>query len=288
VNRFDFGPDPLKYYAHRMKLADEVWANMEGKLEKPGEGYQILRRSFNVAFGQAGYGLDLASKYIGGVYHYRDHVGDPNSRLPFSPVPAAKQKEALQFLRDNLFAPSAFHFSPHLLNKLASSRFTDFTDFQELANTRFDVPIHEMVYSLQNSILGRLYNPVILSRILDSEVTAKDSADAFTVGQLFGALQDSIWAETKAPGTALNIDSYRRALQRAHLRKLTGMVLRDASVPEDAQTLARQNLIALRSQLQAAQSKPGIKMGLETKAHLAESISRIDDALKAPMQRTAF
>src|SRR5206468_10500672 len=68
---------------------------MEKKLEKPGEGYQVLHRSFNSALGQEGYSLYLASKYIG-VYHYRSHVGDPGNRLPFEPVPAAKQKEALE------------------------------------------------------------------------------------------------------------------------------------------------------------------------------------------------
>jgi hypothetical protein len=288
VNRFDFGSDPLKYYAHRAKLADEVWANMETKLEKPGEGYQVLRRSFNVAFGQAGNSMVLASKYIGGVYHYRDHVGDPGNRLPFNPVPAAKQKEALELLREHLFSPRAFQFSPQLLNKLASTRFTDFSDFAENARRRFDVPIHDMVLSLQTSVLDRLYHPIVLSRILDSEAEAKTPDDAFSVGLLFAELQDSIWAETKSPGASLNIDSYRRSLQRAHLRKLIAMVLRDETVPEDAQTLARQNLTSLRSQLQAAVGKPGVKMTLETRAHLSESISRIDDALKANMQRTAF
>jgi hypothetical protein len=288
VNRFDFGSDPLKYYAHRAKLADEVWANMETKLEKPGEGYQVLRRSFNVAFGQEGYGLLLASKYIGGVYHYRDHVGDPGNRLPFNPVPAAKQKEALELLREHLFSPGAFQFSPQLLNKLASTRFTDFTDWPANANTRFDLPVHEMVLSVQTGVLDRLYHPIVLSRILDSEVKEEAPANAFSVGMLFAELQDSIWAETKSPGASLNVDSYRRSLQRAHLRKLIGMVLHDAAVPEDAQTLARQDLITLRSQLQAAVSKPSLKMTLETRAHLNESISRIDNALKANMQRTAF
>jgi len=66
------------------------------------------------------------------------------------------------------------------------------------------------------------------------------------------------------------------------------MVVRDSGVPEDAQTLSRQGLVSLRSQLQAAVTKPGVKMSLETKAHLNESISRIDDALKANMQKTGF
>jgi hypothetical protein len=128
-------------------------------------------------------------------------------------VPAAEQKEALELLRANLFSPSTFNFSPQLLNKLASPRFTDFTDFLHEANTRFDVPIHEIVLSLENAVLDRLYHPVVLSRILDSEVT--NPTDTFSVGLLFSEMQDSIWAETKAPGTSLNIDSYRRSLQRA-------------------------------------------------------------------------
>lgn len=287
VNRFDFGTDPLKFYALRVELAGEIRGTMEKNLEKPGEGYQVLRRSFNGAFGQEGYSLYLASKYIGGVYHFRSHVSDPGNRLPFEPVPAAKQKEALELLREHLFSPRAFQFSPQLLNKLASPRHSDFVDFFAM-RTRFDVPIHDMVLSLQNGVMDRLFHPLVLSRILDSEVKVAPPAEPFTLGLLFSELQDSIWAETKAPGDSLNISSYRRSLQRAHLRKLVGMVLRDSGVPEDAETLSRQGLMSLRSQLQGALSKPGIKMSVETRAHLSESVARIDDALKANMQRTGF
>jgi hypothetical protein len=287
VNRFDFGTDPLKFYALRVKLADEIRSNMEKRLEKTGEGYQVLRRSFNGAFGQEGYALYLTSKYIGGVYHYRSHVGDPGNRLPFDPVPAAKQKEALELLREHLFSPKAFQFSPQLLNKLASPRHSDFIDFLAM-RTRFDVPIHDMVLSLQNQVLDRLFHPLVLTRILDSEVKVAPPGEPFSLALLFSGIQDSIWAETKAPGDSLNISSYRRSLQRAHLRKMVGMVLRDSGVPEDAQTLSRQGLITLRSQLQSALGKPGIKMSMETRAHLSESVARIDEALKANMQRTGF
>ncbi len=287
ANRNDLGADPMKYYAHRVKLAKEVWANMEAKLQKPGEGYQVLRRSFGRALGQAGQALYLASKYIGGVHHYRDHVGDPGDRLPFQPVPAAKQKEALDLLREHLFSPRAFQFSPQLLNKLANERFPNWYDFSSM-QTRFDVPIHEMVLSLQRQVLNRVYHPIVLSRILDSEVKVASPAEAFSLGAMFAGIQDSIWAETKAPGESVNINSYRRSLQREHLRKLIGMVLREASAPEDARTLSRQNLVSLRSQLQGALARAGVKMSLETRAHLSESVARIDEALKANMQRTAF
>ncbi len=58
--------------------------------------------------------------------------------------------------------------------------------------------------------------------------------------------------------------SYRRALQREHLRRLIAMVVRERSIPEDARTI------------------------IETKAHLSESVARIDEALKANIQRTSF
>jgi len=287
VNRFDLGTDPLKYYTHRVKLSQEVWANLEQKLQKPGEGYQVLRRSFGVSLGQAGSALLLASKYIGGVYHHRDHVGDPGNRLPFEPVPAATQKEALDLLRDHLFSPRAFQFSPRLLNKLANERFPDWTNVASM-QTRFDYPIHSQVLSLQRRVLDRVYHPVVLARVSDSEVKVSSPRDAFTLGTLFAGIQESVWAETKAPRQSLNINSYRRSLQREHLRRLIAMVLRDASVPEDARTLSRDNLVSLRRQLRNALATAGLKMTLETRAHLSESIARLDETLKANMQRTAF
>lgn len=285
VNRFDLGTDPLKYYAHRVGLAREIWSNMEQRLEKAGESYNVLRRSFNSALGQTGQSLILSSKYIGGVYHYRSFVGDPGNRLPFEPVPAEKQKEALQLLRDNLFAPTAFQFKPQLLNKLENERFIDFNNFTP---GRMDVPIHQVVLNLQRQVLDRIFLPTVLSRIQDSELKVAPTAEPFTLGLLFTEIQDSIWAETKSSAPSVNINSYRRSLQREHLRRMIGMVLRDAAVPEDARTLARQSLVTLRGQLQRTVSRPGLTTSLEVRAHLAESIARIDEALKSNMQRTAF
>jgi len=287
VNRFDLGADPLKYYAHRVKLSQEIYANMEARLQKPGEGYQVLRRSFVGALYQDASALQLSSKYIGGVAHYRDHVGDPNGHLPFQPTPAAKQREALNLLRQSLFAPEAFRFSPELLNKLASERFSDFRDIPSML-TRFDFPVHSMVLSLQKSVLDRLYHPIVMSRVLDSELKTVSPAETFHLSELFNGIQDAIWAETKAPGSSLAINSYRRSLEREHLRRLIGLVLRDGNAPEDARTLARQSLVSLRVQLQAALGKTEVKMPLETRAHLSESVARIDEALKANMQRLAF
>ncbi|HSB08816.1 MAG TPA: zinc-dependent metalloprotease, partial [Blastocatellia bacterium] len=103
TNQWDFGTDPLQYYADRIKLVHELWATIETKAARQGENYQPLRRVFNRAFGELAISLLNANKYIGAVYHNRDHVGDPNGRLPYEPVSGAKQRQALELIKNNAF-----------------------------------------------------------------------------------------------------------------------------------------------------------------------------------------
>jgi hypothetical protein len=285
VNRWDMGSDPLEFYAHRVKLGREVFKNVEARLEREGEGYQILRRSVDNALGQTGYAMRMAAKYIGGVQHPRVHVGDDARQTPFRPVSKARQEAALKLVRENLFAPGAFDFSPSLLNKLTPERFPNWREFSSMQR-RFDYPVHARVLALQKGVLDRLLHPVVLGRVLDAEV--KDP-DPFTISMLFSGLQDSIWEETKGPGAALRINSYRRSLQREHLSRMTAMVLRtQPDLPEDARTMARLSLTTLRGRIRGALARPAAKMPVETKAHLQESLARIDEVLSAGAQRTAF
>ena len=100
---------------------------------------------------------------------------------------------------------------------------------------------------------------------------------------MFASIRDSIWAETKDAGVSIN--SFRRSLQREHLRKMIALVVRDGAGPEDARSLARHTLVLLRTRLKAAAQNAS---SVETRAHLNESIARIDEALTAQIQRTAF
>ena len=285
VNRFDMGSDPLEFYAHRVALSRTVFKNIETRLEKPGDGYQVLRRSFDSALVQAGAAMRLAAKYVGGVQNPRVHVGNGNGQLPLQPVARSRQQAALALVREDLFSPRAFDFPPQLLNKLAPERFPNWRDFRSMQR-RFDYPVHARVLALQKGVLDRLLHPIVLGRVLDAEV--KDP-DPFTISMLFSGLQDSIWEETKGTGAALNINSYRRALQRDHLSRMSGMVLRaQPDLPEDARTMARLSLTGLRTQIRGALARPAVKMPVETKAHLQESLARIDEVLSAKAERASF
>jgi hypothetical protein len=282
ATRGDLGSEPLEYFRHMMALTQELWTGIEGKLQTPGEGYQILRRSYLRGLRLAGSSLLNAARYIGGVYHFRDHVGDPGNRAPFVPVPADKQREALNLIRDSLFAPDAFRISPALLNKLTPDRFPDFANFSSFER-RPDFPVHQEILSLQGAALTRLFHPTIMGRVLDNELRVTSPAETLPLSAIFASIRDAIWAETSA--ASVNVNSFRRALQRDHLRRMIGLVVRDAAAPEDARSLARHNLTLLGTRLRAAVPKAAT---VETRAHLNESLARIDEALSAEVQRSAF
>ncbi len=237
ANQFDQSSDPLAYFETRVAIINELWAGMETKLVRDGEGYQILRRSVGRGMNEYYRSLVTSSKFVGGIYHYRDHSGDPNGRSPFVPVPADKQREALDFLRRNAFSETAFNLPAGVLNKLAPERLASIGD--DLYNARrVDYPWHDSVIAVQRAVLNRLYEPVTLSRIQDNELRFEGNQKPFTMADMFSALDGSIWSELK--GTPERISSLRRNLQREHLKQLTRLTLRtNPLAPEDATSLAR-------------------------------------------------
>jgi hypothetical protein len=277
--RFDFGPNPIEFAEHRAKLAKEVWAGLESKLEKPGEGYQVLLRAFAGAYNNLTSSAQFTTRFIGGVYHHRDHVGDPSGRLPYVPVPAEQQRAALKLLQSTVFDAKTFDFSPQLLNKLASNRFSDFSNFSPGPAT---ISLHQIVLSSQRRALERVLHPLVLQRVIDGQ-SLSAAATRFRLSELFDGLQSSIWSELKAatPETV----PQRRNLQREHLRRLIAMVAQGGGAPEDARTLARYSLKSIRAQLTSAMAKPA---SVESRAHFDETAARIDEALKASITRTTF
>ncbi len=285
TNWNDYGDDPLPFYRLRVALTHELWRKLEAKATRPAEGYQVLRRGFGRGFGELSMAMLNTSKYISGSYHHRDHAGDPGGRPPYQPVPADKQRAALALLNEAAFSSKAFELPPSLLNKLASDRFWTFEGETFDEKRRIDFPIHDWVLDLQRMILDRLHHPTALARLQDLEVKYADPRQAFTMADLFQGLQEGIWSELQSPPAPIN--SFRRALQREHLKRLIRLVLRpEAGTPEDATTLARFQLTQLRQKAQGIVAANDAQLGTATLAHLQESLARIDETLKAQLQRT--
>jgi len=273
VNRFDLGADPLEYYRHRQKISRELWDRLQAMQLPAGESYERLTRSFTSGFLQLARVAPLAAKYVGGVRHLRDHAG--TGRPAYEPTPVAKQREALAMITKDLLRADSFRFKPEFVSRIGIDH------FDRPANP--DISISAAVLKVQKAVLDQLMSDTVAARILDSQDKVADKAKAIRLSEVYDTLQGAIWSELAG---GQDIAGMRRNLQREHLRRVAGALVKPAATtPPDAKALQRENALDLQRQIRAALAKGG--QSKEARAHLNEGLNTLSEALKAPLQRSA-
>src|SRR5262249_37771860 len=116
VNQFDLGDDPLTYYKRRFVLVRELWGRTEKRELKADENLALYRRKLVRGFNQMAFVGPLIAKYIGGVYTSRDLAGAREPLL--TPVPVAKQRDALEVVARQIFSSDSFRFDPEFMRRL--------------------------------------------------------------------------------------------------------------------------------------------------------------------------
>jgi len=263
-----------------MIIADQLLERLPHVYDGDGDRYQKIRTGFGWAMRSYVLGSMGVPKYIGGVYHSRNRVGDTGGAMPYTPVPAIKQREALNFIIKHYLKPDAFAFSPELLRSLAMEVEPDFEGTVYMTMRR-DIPVHDIVLNAQIMPLMWIYDPIVLQRLQDSSKMLPAGTDQMTIAELFGGIRGAIWEEAFQK---VGVGSYRRNLQRTHLQAMTSIYLYGSGYyPQDAITLARLDLITLRDALKAAAASTTLD-GL-SRAHYQESIDQINAALNATTVR---
>jgi hypothetical protein len=257
-------------------MSEELFELIPEYFEKPGEKYSKIRRVFGRALGGYLSAARNIAKYIGGIHHSRHHIGDPGGDNPFTLIPAEKQREALNFILDNILAEDTFQFDPDLLNKLAPERGWDFKG-SVWRMSRIDYPIHDYVRFIQSGSIYRLYHPRIFARIRDNELKFIKGESIYTLTEHFHKISKSLWSELEKNK---NVNSFRRDLQKSHVEVLTIILLNERGYfHSDAVALARDSLREMHSNI-----KEAIETGLfddYTQAHLSECANKIQSVYKA-------
>ena len=219
-----------------------------------------------------------AAKYVGGLTMHSDHSG--SGRAPLEPIPAAKQRAALNLLAATVLSAESFRFSPSFLSRLSITDF-DIDDARVLGRNvpTVDVAVDQQVLEVQRSVLAPLLGPEIAQRLLNNELKVRDPSDALTVAELYATLHRSIWSEVL---TGDDIPLIRRNLQREYVSRVAGTLVKPVpTMPADARALLRADATKLRGELATAAKRN--KISVEAKAHIAESLALVDEALKAPL-----
>jgi len=287
TNHWDLGDDPLAFARERASWISGLWKNpkLEEKVLGEGGEYPVLRRAMDGLFEQYGIALNLAVKWVGGQFNSRSHRGQPGAVPALQPVPAARQREALDFIAGRAFAVNAFNVDPVLLNKLAPDRWSHWgvgEQFGIYTGPRLDYNFNDKALAIQTGLLETLTAPMPLARVREAESRA---ADAYRMSEHFDRLTRAIWGEVggaSAPALkALDGPGTRRDLQRAYVDRLAAMVVAPATgTPDDARALARLQLTRIDGR--AARTLAGEQpLGDYTRSHLMESRARIKRALEA-------
>jgi hypothetical protein len=280
INTYDLSDDPLAWGAQRAGIIAGLWPRLPDYALADNASYYELTSAFQALLREYARALAPAVKYIGGQYINRDHVGDPNGRMPFQNVPIAKQREALALLVDRAFDADAFEMPRPVLERLGSNRWLHWGESNTFGD-RLDFPFHEEILDLQSSLLDQLLGPSRLARIRDAE-TKYGQASVVTIPQLMDAITTAVWSELEGTGVR-NIGAMRRDLQRAYTEDLIGLIVQPAEgTPADARAVARLQLRRLGDRIERRVASAA-SLDAYTRAHLEDIGAQIRKALAAEM-----
>lgn len=259
---FDLGSSPLKYAKDKMEIDTNLFGKIDKYFPTYNESYAQLNNVFIGLLFDYFSNTMIVSKYIGGAYVTKMKQGDiVDNKYPIMPVTRAEQMEALDFLNRYAFEADNFlSFSNDFMKML-----------QPVANgrARQDFPLNDIIQTIQNNTLARMYSPVLMKRMLEQENL---SSDILTLNELNDYLYSNIWSEVR---TKSEISKARRGLQKLHLGYLIDMLVNPQfGAPEDARSISFKILSQLKKDL------GNYKGGNDFDSfHLKECESRIDKAL---------
>ncbi len=239
----------------------------------PLKDYSLLDAMYDELIGQWARELGHVAVVVGGVYRHEKY---PNQGgVIHTPVPRARQAEAVRFLNEEAFATPAYFFDPEILRRIEPTGFV------------------ERVRARQTALLATLFQDARLSRLAEQQATLPRGG-AYALADLFRDVRRGLFAEYAAAAPV--VDPYRRNLQRAFVEQLDRLLntplapppspfagfqgfMPPSPRPGDAVALARLELQELAATLRAAQAKVTDR---DTRAQVVHLLARIDRVLNPP------
>lgn len=267
VSRFDLGKNPLSFAQKEVTLARELWQRAQTQELPEDTPYKDLTRAFQAGMKKVNGALRLANRYLGGVTLRRDRAGTGNP--VYQPIPAQKQREAVNLIVETAFSPESFEFKPEFVSRLGQERFDKWGD------QNFD--LSQQLLKVQSRTLQSLFDDEIAQRVISNPEKLAPGSDVYKLSELYQTVESAIWSEV---AQNQEISQGRRDLQREYLAVVGDKLSAKSEAPGEAKSMLRYLSGKLKSQLEA--SLHG-EMSLEKRAHLEDcsrELGRILDPKK--------
>jgi hypothetical protein len=263
VNVNDMSSDPIAYAEDRFKLVNRLMGGLVKKYTKPGQSYAELRSRYGTLNAQRRDMINAVSRFVGGVYIDRSYPEQNSPNKPYTPVPAALQKRAMDVLNKYVFAPDVFDADAQVFPYLQMQR----RGYNQTA-TGEDYRVTGVLTGLQvNGTLAHILNPATLQRITNTRLYGNTYSAADVMNDLVKGIFD---ADING-----NVNVYRQYLQSTFVRGAAQLTGDNSPLDPVAKGAALYTLKKLRAKLSSA-----VSGNEETKAHRSSLIFMIDKALK--------
>jgi hypothetical protein len=165
ANLYDMSSDAIGYATDNIKMVNEALPKLLDKYSTPGQSYHELRNAYLILSGNYLRSLNVATRYIGGIYVNRNMNGQDAFAKPFTPVPMSDQKKAMQLLKKYAFSKNAFKTPEQIYNFLQMQRRgSGFNKETE------DPKIHDRILNMQKATFDQLLHSTVLQRIADTKL----------------------------------------------------------------------------------------------------------------------
>ncbi len=249
----DLGDDAVYASELGIKNLQRILPNLIEWSKADGKNYDDLNELYNNIYSQLGRYMGHVTTNIGGIYDYKKTYDEAGA--VFTHVPKAKQKQAMNFLNQQLFQTPNWLLEKSVLNKIQNAGAL------------------ERLRSFQVRYLNRLFDKDRLNRLSENE--ALNGSTAYTLTNVMDDSRNGIFAELKA---SKQPDAFRRNLQRAYISKMADLMkIEEAEYDQtDIKAAVRANLNELKNGLKAVKRMKN----KEAKAHFEDINARIEDILE--------
>ena len=185
----DLSDNNVKASEYGIKNLKRVMQHLPQWTKEENDQYDDLVEMYKAVADQFNRYMNHVAKNIGGRY-----INNMPGMEPYAPVPAARQREALQYLGRNIFEAPEWLYPANILSKSGADAAT--TQQQQ-----------------QTLLLTRLMTPLMLSNISTSD---------YAVNQYLDDLFAQVWTAPK--GSTSFQQKARRQLQRSYVQNLNSLL----------------------------------------------------------------
>ncbi|MFD1062105.1 zinc-dependent metalloprotease [Winogradskyella litorisediminis] len=261
----DLGDDAVLASDYGIKNLKRIIPNLIEWTAEDGKNYDDLETMYGQVLGQFNRYMGHVAANIGGVYEYYKTYDQEGA--VYTHVPKEKQKEALDFIQNQLFNTPEWMLDKEIVNKFESAG--------QL----------ERVRGIQTRTLNNILDFGRMARMLENETL--NGNEAYGLYDMMKDLRRGLFSELR---TGRKIDIYRRNLQRAYIERLEFIMNNEQDIPaafrrffggtsvnvsqSDIRAVVRAELKSLRSQLRSARGADSM-----SRIHIADALERVNNIL---------